>query len=108
MLNVSKSLHPIRRGGPLDRFRYLASSGLVLSQVIHTGQINTRFLCVLDDRLLEYDVDHVVADVKSPFQHIQIFHTMNYGNLLVLDGLQSKTLLMLKTITRDKDLLCLL
>nr|CAG4647977.1 EOG090X07PL [Moina brachiata] len=68
VLNVSKSLHPIRRGGPLDRFRYLASS---------------------DDRLLEYDVDHVVADVKSPFQHIQIFHTMNYGNLLVLDGLQN-------------------
>lgn len=108
MLNVSKSLHPIRRGGPLDRFRYLASSGLVLSQVIHTGQINTiDFSVFLDDRLLEYDVDHVVADVKSPFQHIQIFHTMNYGNLLVLDGLQSKTL-MLQTITQDKDLLCLL
>nr|CAG4637087.1 EOG090X07PL [Ceriodaphnia reticulata] len=65
---ASKSICPIRRGGPLDRFRYLTSS---------------------DERLLEYDVDHVVADVHSPFQHIQIFHTINFGNLLVLDDLQN-------------------
>lgn len=43
----------------------------------------------IDERLLEYDVDHVVADVQSTFQHIQIFHTINFGNLLVLDDLQS-------------------
>lgn len=65
---ASKSICPIKRGGPLDRFRYLTSS---------------------DERLLEYDVDHVVADVRSPFQHIQILHTINFGNLLVLDDLQN-------------------
>jgi spermine synthase len=46
-------------------------------------------LSSLDERLLEYDVDRVVADVHSPFQHIQILHTINFGNLLVLDDLQS-------------------
>ncbi|XP_046638240.1 spermine synthase-like isoform X1 [Daphnia pulicaria] len=65
---ASKTICPIKRGGPLDRFRYLTSS---------------------DERLLEYDVDRVVADVHSPFQHIQIFHTINFGNLLVLDDLQN-------------------
>ena len=50
------------------------------------------FLALLaDERLLEYDVDHVVADVQSNFQNIQILHTINFGNLLVLDHLQSKT-----------------
>nr|CAG4646329.1 EOG090X07PL [Macrothrix elegans] len=63
-----KVICPVRRGGPLDRYRYLNSS---------------------DERLLEYDVDHVVADVQSPFQHIQILHTINFGNLLVLDDLQN-------------------
>nr|CAG4649410.1 EOG090X07PL [Scapholeberis mucronata] len=65
---ASKSICPIKRGGPLDRFTYLASS---------------------DDRILEYDVDQVVADVHSPYQHIQIFHTLNFGNLLVLDDFQN-------------------
>ena len=47
------------------------------------------FACTTDERLLEYDVDHVVADVQSQFQNIQILHTINFGNLLVLDHLQS-------------------
>ena len=42
-----------------------------------------------DERILEYDVDYVVADIQSKFQRIQIMHTINYGNLLVLDELQS-------------------
>nr|CAG4634842.1 EOG090X07PL [Alona affinis] len=64
----TNSIIPIKRGGPLDRFRYLTSS---------------------DERILEYDVDRVVANVRSPFQHIQILHTTNFGNLLVLDGFQN-------------------
>jgi len=42
-----------------------------------------------DERILEYDVDYVVVDHQSPFQRIQILHTINYGNLLVLDELQN-------------------
>ena len=45
-----------------------------------------------DERLLEYDVDRVVANVRSPFQLIQILHTANFGNLLVLDGYQSNSI----------------
>ena len=50
-------------------------------------------MCIIildaDERILEYDVDYVVVDHQSPFQRIQILHTINYGNLLVLDELQS-------------------
>nr|CAG4644863.1 EOG090X07PL [Leptodora kindtii] len=67
-ITESKCICPIRRGGLMDRHRYLTSS---------------------DERILEYDVSEVVADVKSEFQHIQIFRTVPFGNLLVLDGLQN-------------------
>nr|CAG4643274.1 EOG090X07PL [Ilyocryptus agilis] len=43
----------------------------------------------VDERLLEYDVDSVVADIRSPYQRIQILHTINYGNLLLLDNFQN-------------------
>ncbi len=45
----------------------------------------------LDDRILEYDVDHVVADVRSKYQRVQILNTLNFGNLLLLDELQSES-----------------
>jgi len=44
----------------------------------------------IDDRLLEYDIDSILYDAWSPFQHIQILHSGNFGNMLVLDDLQSK------------------
>lgn len=44
---------------------------------------------VSDSRLLEYDTDIVLYDERSPFQHIQIIHCVNFGNLLVLDDFQS-------------------
>nr|CAG4640937.1 EOG090X07PL [Eulimnadia texana] len=64
----SKFIPPIHRGGELDSCRYLTSS---------------------DGRILEYDVDKVVVDVKSKYQRIQILHTVSFGNLLVLDDLQN-------------------
>nr|CAG4645591.1 EOG090X07PL [Lynceus sp. MCZ IZ 141354] len=64
----SKCICPVKRGGPLDSYRYLTTS---------------------DGRLLEYDVDKVVADVESQFQRINIVHTPSFGNLLVLDDLQN-------------------
>nr|CAG4647128.1 EOG090X07PL [Megafenestra aurita] len=64
----------------------------VLKELHHSEKIMTQLVLIyyyIDERLLEYDVDHVVADVQSTFQHIQIFHTINFGNLLVLDDLQN-------------------
>jgi len=51
-------------------------------------------------RLLEYDIDKVVFEERSPFQKIQILHTRNYGNILVLDDLQ----IWLKVISFIPDL----
>ena len=45
---------------------------------------------LLDDRILEYDVDELLFEEKSEFQKVQIFHTKSFGNILVLDDLQSK------------------
>ena len=55
----------------------------------HVAYQVSLIICSIDERILEYDVDYVVADHQSKFQRIQILHTINYGNLLVLDGLQS-------------------
>ena len=41
----------------------------------------------LDDRLVEYGFKEVVFDRTSAFQRIQIFATVDFGNVLVLDGL---------------------
>lgn len=44
---------------------------------------------ISDERLLEYDIDKVVFEEKSPYQKVQIVHSKSLGNLLVLDELQS-------------------
>jgi len=45
---------------------------------------------ISDERILEYDIDKVLYEEKSPYQRILIVHSQSLGNLLVLDGLQSK------------------
>ena len=49
-----------------------------------------------DDRILEYDVDKIVFSEKTPFQTVEIIHTKSFGNILVLDNLQSKMPLSIK------------
>lgn len=44
-----------------------------------------------DERLLEYDIDKLVFEERSPYQKVQIVHSKSLGNLLVLDELQSKS-----------------
>lgn len=44
-----------------------------------------------DERILEYDIDEVLFDQRSPFQKVQIVHSKSLGNMLVLDELQSKS-----------------
>ena len=45
---------------------------------------------ISDERILEYDIDKVLFEEKSPYQKILIVHSRSLGNLLVLDDLQSK------------------
>lgn len=42
-----------------------------------------------DERLLEYDIDSVVFEERSPYQKVLIVHSKSLGNMLVLDDLQS-------------------
>ncbi|EDV51546.1 spermine synthase isoform X1 [Drosophila erecta] len=62
----SKYLPPIKRGGYIDI--YMTSS---------------------DERIIEYDIDKVVFEERSPFQKIQIMHSKTLGNMLLLDELQN-------------------
>ncbi|KAJ1528729.1 hypothetical protein ONE63_007119 [Megalurothrips usitatus] len=64
--NRCKMFPPIRRGAPFDV--YLTSS---------------------DERILEYDIDEVLFEEKSPYQKVQIVHSKSFGNLLLLDDLQN-------------------
>ncbi|XP_015836536.1 spermine synthase isoform X2 [Tribolium castaneum] len=61
-----KLLPPIKRGAYIDV--YILSS---------------------DDRLLEYDIDELVFEERTPYQKIQIVHSKSLGNMLVLDDLQN-------------------
>ena len=49
--------------------------------------ISTKLNDSLDDRLVEYGFKSVLFDRTSAFQRIQIFSTVDFGNVLVLDGL---------------------
>ncbi|KAK0171397.1 hypothetical protein PV328_009135 [Microctonus aethiopoides] len=62
----SHTLATIKRGGPFER--YFPTS---------------------DERLLEYDIDKLVFEARSPYQKVQIVHSKSLGNLLVLDELQN-------------------
>ncbi|RZB39879.1 spermine synthase [Asbolus verrucosus] len=48
-----------------------------------------RYYPTSDDRLLEYDIDAVVFEERTPYQKIQIVHSKSLGNMLVLDDLQN-------------------
>lgn len=45
-----------------------------------------RYWPTSDDRLVEYDIDRVVYEEDSAYQKIQILHSKQYGNILVLNG----------------------
>jgi len=55
---------------------------------INRNGIN-KYFCSSDERILEYDIDKVLFDKRSPFQKVQIVHSKSLGNMLVLDELQN-------------------
>ncbi|CRL06662.1 CLUMA_CG019578, isoform B [Clunio marinus] len=48
-----------------------------------------RFFQTSDERIIEYDIDKVLFDKHSEFQKIQIVHSKQLGNMLILDELQN-------------------
>lgn len=56
---------------------------------IKRGGVIDPYASTSDDRLLEYDFDELVYEALSPFQSIKIYHSIAFGNLLVLDDLQN-------------------
>uniref|UniRef100_A0A0V0G6B9 Putative spermidine synthase n=1 Tax=Triatoma dimidiata TaxID=72491 RepID=A0A0V0G6B9_TRIDM len=55
---------------------------------LRRGGIN-RYYPTSDERILEYDIDALVFEEKSPYQKVQIVHSRTLGNMLILDGLQN-------------------
>ncbi|XP_017128607.1 spermine synthase isoform X1 [Drosophila elegans] len=49
----------------------------------------SRYFPSSDERIIEYDIDKVVFEARSPFQKIQIMHSKTLGNMLLLDELQN-------------------
>ncbi|XP_071577796.1 spermine synthase isoform X2 [Temnothorax nylanderi] len=56
---------------------------------LRRGTIYDLYLTLSDERLLEYDIDKLVFEARSPYQKVQIVHSKSLGNLLVLDELQN-------------------
>uniref|UniRef100_A0A0K8SA20 PABS domain-containing protein n=1 Tax=Lygus hesperus TaxID=30085 RepID=A0A0K8SA20_LYGHE len=83
---------------------------------VKRGPLN-RFYPTSDERILEYDIDRVVFEEKSPYQNVSIVHSGTVGNMLVLDGLQnlaSKDIIYTETLMqrgkedyRDKEIIIL-
>ncbi|KAH8369680.1 hypothetical protein KR093_000596 [Drosophila rubida] len=48
-----------------------------------------RYFPSSDERIIEYDIDTLVYEARSPFQKIQIMHSKTLGNMLILDELQN-------------------
>ncbi|XP_037079956.1 spermine synthase-like [Pollicipes pollicipes] len=58
-----KAILPLRRGRDIDPFYYTS-----------------------DDRLVEYGTLETLFDEVTPYQHVQVVRTRDFGNILVLDG----------------------
>ncbi|XP_067646937.1 spermine synthase isoform X2 [Eurosta solidaginis] len=63
------------------------NSGQVLP-TLKRGDV-ARYFPSSDERIIEYDIDAMVFEERSPFQKIQILHSKTLGNMLVLDELQN-------------------
>ena len=55
---------------------------------IKRGTVDCYFI-TSDERIVEYDIDEVLFEEKSPYQKVQIVHSKSFGNLLLLDDLQN-------------------
>ncbi|KAL9905084.1 spermine synthase isoform X2 [Glossina fuscipes] len=63
------------------------TSGQVLP-TLKRGAV-ARYFPSSDERIIEYDIDSLLYEARSPFQKIQIMHSKTLGNMLILDELQN-------------------
>uniref|UniRef100_T1GP33 Spermidine synthase tetramerisation domain-containing protein n=1 Tax=Megaselia scalaris TaxID=36166 RepID=T1GP33_MEGSC len=63
------------------------NSGQVLPP-LKRGAVS-RYFPSADERIIEYDIDEIKFEKRSPFQKIQIVHSKTLGNMLILDELQT-------------------
>ena len=52
----------------------------------YDNQALSPYFTTSDDRLIEYGFRKIIFDECSKYQRVQICSTVDYGNLLVLDG----------------------
>ncbi|CAJ0928228.1 unnamed protein product [Ranitomeya imitator] len=45
-----------------------------------------RYWPTAEGRLVEYDIDEIVYSKDSPYQNIKILHSVQFGNILILNG----------------------
>eukprot|EP00127_Corallochytrium_limacisporum_P001173 Clim_evm8s44 gene=Clim_evmTU8s44 len=54
--------------------------------MLRRGSRIARYVPTVNNLLVEYDFDQTVFEQQSPFQHVRIMHSNQYGNMLLLDG----------------------
>lgn len=84
---------------------------------INRGAIVNTYYPTVDDLLIQYDFDRLVFETNSPYQNIKVLHSLQFGNVLILDGdinLAESDIIYTKTITgggredfKDKTILIL-
>ncbi|KAI0233218.1 Spermine synthase [Lamellibrachia satsuma] len=52
---------------------------------IRCGDAFNCYFPTTDNKLIEYDFDELVYEANSPYQNIKIYHSPQFGNMLVLD-----------------------
>lgn len=53
---------------------------------ISFGNEVKRYYPMVDDCLVEYDFDKIAFEETTPYQHVRISHSHQFGNILILDG----------------------
>ncbi|XP_034104008.1 spermine synthase isoform X1 [Drosophila nasuta] len=76
-----QKLPTLKRG---DVARYFPSSACM-----YTFSSPKVIASMQNERIIEYDIDTLVYEARSPFQKIQIMHSKTLGNMLILDELQN-------------------
>uniref|UniRef100_A0A674NMT2 Spermine synthase n=1 Tax=Takifugu rubripes TaxID=31033 RepID=A0A674NMT2_TAKRU len=78
LLNALEKKLKALLSGNIKRFKRLPA-------LIRGAEVD-RYWPTSDDRLIEYDIDQVLYEEDSAYQNIQILHSKQYGNILVLNG----------------------
>lgn len=62
-----------------------ASKSLSITTPVKRGTNFNRYFPTTVGLLVEYDFDELVFEEQTPFQNVKIYHSPQYGNMLILD-----------------------